>query len=68
METPTDSVPNCDMNYGLTEELEVGKYNYKVEIRPVQGTGCTKDITGDLDITEGDCETVFINYNEVFAN
>jgi hypothetical protein len=68
LEVPADSVPDCGHNYGLREELETGNHTYKIEIRPMQGIGCTKDITGNLNITEGGCETVFIDYFEVFAN
>jgi hypothetical protein len=68
LETPADSVPDCDLNYGLREELATGHHNYKIEIRSEQGIGCTKDITGELNITEGCCETVFIDYYEVFVN
>lgn len=65
---PVDSVPNCDLNYGFREELAVGHHNYKVEIRPPQGNGCTADVFGELDITERGCETVFINYREIEWN
>jgi hypothetical protein len=68
LEVPADSVPDCELNYGLKQELETGNHSYKIEIRPMQGIGCTKDITGNLKITESGCETVFIDYFEVFEN
>ncbi|MEZ5104267.1 MAG: hypothetical protein R2757_07215 [Draconibacterium sp.] len=68
LEAPADSVPNCDVNYGIRMELLAGHYNYNVEIRPLMGSGCSKDVSGELDITEGGCETVFINYLEIFEN
>ncbi|MEN8118251.1 MAG: hypothetical protein ABFS16_14795 [Bacteroidota bacterium] len=69
LEVFADSVPDCSRNYGLRKELEIGNYDYKVEIRPPQGTGCTKDLFGELNITEGGCETVFIDYFKIdFSN
>lgn len=68
LEGPADSVPDCMANYGLRTELETGHHAYKVEIRPLMGIGCSEDVEGELNITEGGCETVFINYLKVFTN
>ena len=65
---PTDSVPDCELNYGLRTELESGHYNYKIEISSENTTGCAEDIWGELNITEGSCKTVFIDYMKVFTN
>lgn len=68
LEVFADSVPDCDYNYGIREELTVGRHSYKVEIRPDMGTGCMADVQGKLNIEEGGCETIFINYFEIDWN
>lgn len=62
LENFTDSVPNCDLDYGIRKEIEIGTHSYKVEIRPDTGTGCTADVSGELDVKEGGCETVFVDF------
>lgn len=64
----SNSVSEFKINYNLKKELNPGHYNYKIEIRSEEETGSTEDIFGELIITEGCCEILFINYFEVFAN
>lgn len=64
----TNSINDCGEESNITRELSVGDYSYKVEIRPLSGSGCTKDIIGNFTISENQCEKVFIDYIEVFNN
>ena len=41
-----DSIKGCGESENLTKSISVGEHTYKVEIRPISGVGCTKDIIG----------------------
>jgi len=57
-----DNITDCGQNGTITKDLSVGQHSYKVEIRPLSGIGCTKDITGTIQIVENECSKVFIDY------
>ena len=57
-----DRINDCQQAGTLTKDLSVGKHSYKVEIRPLAGTGTTKDLTGTIQMDENDCIIVFIDY------
>lgn len=61
----TDSIIDCGRPENLNKQLPVGQHAYKVEIRPAMGTGCTKDISGNILINENECTKVFINYYKI---
>jgi len=63
-----DSITDCNTNAGLTKELEIGHHYYKVKIRPESGIGLSKDIAGQVDITENCCEIVFVDYFKLNLN
>ncbi len=65
---PTDTIINCGEESNITKELPIGIYSYKVEIFSERGPDCTKDITGTFKIFENQCEKIFIDYLQVFAN
>jgi len=62
----TDTIIDCGMESNITKELSIGDHSYKVEIRPENGTGCTKDITGTFTVLENKCEKIFIDYLQVY--
>jgi len=61
----TDTITECGHPGNVTKRLPVGEHSYKVEIRPALGSGCSKDITGTVQIKENECTKVFINYFKV---
>lgn len=62
----TDTITECGQPGNVTKKLPVGVHSYKVEIRPAIGDGCTKDITGTVQIKENECSKVFINYFKIW--
>ncbi len=64
----TDGITRCGQTENLTTELTVGQHSYKVEIRPESGSGCSKDISGTIDIKENECTKVFTDYLKIDFN
>lgn len=64
LQNPVDTISECGEKGSLTKKVSVGKHTYQVEIRG----GCTKDITGTFVVSENECEKIFIDYFQVFAN
>ena len=62
----TDTISDCGEKSNITKELTVGEHSYKVEIRPKDGTGCTKDIYGSFTIKENECKKIFIDYKTIW--
>jgi len=62
LESPVDSITDCGQKWTLTKDLSIGQHSYKVEIRPLSGIGCAKDLTGTIQIEENECTIVFIDY------
>lgn len=58
----THGITECGQPENLTRELSVGQHSYEVLIRPESGSGCTKDITGNILIYENECTKVFVDY------
>ena len=38
--SPAEEITECWQPENLTKDLSVGQHSYKVEIRPIQGSGC----------------------------
>ncbi|MCT4639410.1 MAG: hypothetical protein N4A72_17025 [Bacteroidales bacterium] len=68
LNSPTSSISDCGEQSNLTTELVTGMHVYKIEIRPKEGAEFTKDINGMFTISEGECEKIFIDYQQVFKN
>ncbi|GEM_PF-543345 len=66
LNNPTDLISDCGELSNITKELPVGRHVYKVEIRPQNGNEFAKDINGIVTISEGECEKIFIDYNQIF--
>lgn len=65
---PADSVVECNSESGVRKDLELGLHSYKIEIRPLGGSGCLSDIEGEIWVEQGTCETVFVDYFEIEWN
>ena len=63
-----DAIDNCGEAENITKEISIGKHSYRVEIRSESGSGCTKDISGTFEISENECEKVFIDYLQINFN
>ena len=61
----TDTILYCGQPENLNKQLSVGPHDYKVEIRPITGIGCTKDIIGTISIIENECTKIFIDYRKI---
>ncbi len=61
----TNEITKCDQLENLTKKLSTGDHSYKVEIRPLQGVGCTKDILGEFSLSKNECYKVFVDYYEI---
>lgn len=61
----SDTLTTCDLPGNVTKELSVATYAYRVEIRPLSGTGCMKDVTGRVEIRKDHCTKVFIDFREI---
>jgi len=62
LESPIENLTDCGQAGSLTKDLSIGQHNYKVEIRPLSGVGCTKDLTGSIQIDENECTKVFVDF------
>jgi hypothetical protein len=58
----TAGITDCGQPENLTTDLPEGQHSFKVEIRPMSGTGCTKDISGTIMINKNECTKVFIDF------
>ena len=65
MQNPVIGIDNCGEFENITKEISIGKHSYKVEIRPDNGAGCTKDISGTFEISENECKKIFIDYFQI---
>jgi len=68
LENPSSGVNSCDQPETLNLRLPVGMHHYHVEIRELEGIGCTKDIDGDFKLNENDCVRIFIDYTKIDWN
>ncbi len=62
LENYTDTLRSCEEPGNLTKDIVPGKHSYKVEVRPLEGNGCMKDIKGTFKVKDGECYKVFIDY------
>lgn len=65
LESPIHEITNCGQPENITKEIPAGEHSYKVEIRPLEGSGCTKDLSGTVLIKENECTKVFIDYFKI---
>jgi hypothetical protein len=65
LESPVEDISDCGQPGTLTKDLSIGQHNYKVEIRPPSGVGCTKDLTGQVQVDENECKTIFIDFHTI---
>jgi len=66
LQNPVDAIADCEETGNLTKEISVGKHTYRIEIRPLLGEGCKKDITGTFVISENECKKIFVDFLQVF--
>lgn len=65
LESPTDTILNCDDPGNITRKISTGEHLFKIEVRS-EGGGCTKDIVGVFDIAENECKKIFVDYWQIF--
>ena len=61
----TNEITKCDQPENLSKKLSTGDHSYKIEIRPLQGVGCTKDILGEFSLSKNECYIVFVDYFKI---
>ena len=62
-----DAITACGQEENLTKELSVGEHTYRVEIRPENGIGCTRDVNGTFTVAENECTKIFLDYLQIFS-
>jgi hypothetical protein len=68
LENPSHTITDCNQPQNLNLVLPTGIHHYRVEIRPLEGTGCSKDIEGSFRLNENDCKKIFIDYTKIEWN
>lgn len=65
LESPTDTILNCDDPGNITRKISTGDHIFRVEVRSGEG-GCSHDMVGVFELSENECEKIFIDYREIF--
>ncbi len=65
LKNPSMGVSSCNQPENLNLKLPAGDHHYRIEIRPLEGTGYSKDIVGNFKLNENDCIKIFIDYAKI---
>ncbi len=65
LEQPSHGITGCNQPGNLNLMLPVGNHHYRVEIKPHEGVGCSKNIEGNFKLNENDCIKIFIDYTKI---
>lgn len=67
LESPTDTILNCNEPGNITREISTGDHLFRVEVRSGESR-CTHDMVGVFELSENECKKIFIDYRQIFNN